>query len=101
MKIGFLSLNSYPTLTGSNMGYVGGAEVEQVHLGKELAGHGYDVCFITYNHGQKKIENVDDIEIIKTYYREEADEINILLKYKSVWSALKKANADIYFYESG
>lgn len=90
-------------LTGKDFGYAGGAEVEQVILGKELVVHGYDVSFVTYNHNrnQGKIESLDDIEIIKTYYREEADRTNVLVKYRSVWSALKKANADIYFHESG
>lgn len=101
MKICFLSLNSYPLLTGKNLGYVGGAEVQQVHLGKELATKGYDVCFVTYRHGQNQMENVDGIKVIKTYDREKAHCTSDLLKYMSIWSALKKANADIYFHSAG
>ena len=101
MKISFLSLNSYPMLTGKNLGYTGGAEVEQVHLSRELVTKGYDVCFVTYRHGQNRIENVGGIKVIKTYEREKAGEINALLKYRLIWSSLKKANADIYFHEAG
>ncbi|MEM2129068.1 MAG: glycosyltransferase family 4 protein [Candidatus Bathyarchaeia archaeon] len=101
MKICFLSLNSYPLLTGKNLGYVGGAEVEQVHLARELLDHGYDVYFITYHYGLNRIENVDGIKVIKTYEREKSDQISVLLKYMSIWSSLKKANADIYFHEAG
>lgn len=101
MKICFLSLLSYPLLTGKNLGYTGGAEVEQVHLGTELVAQGHSVCFVTYYYGQEQIENVSGIEIVKTYDREKASEINTLLKYRSIWSALKKANADIYFHEAG
>jgi len=101
MKICFLSLNSYPVLTGKNLGYAGGAEVEQVHLGRELATKGYDVCFVTYRHGLNQTENVGGIKVIKTYEREKAGEMNALLKYKFIWSALKKANTDIYFHEAG
>ena len=43
MKIYFLSLNSYPILTGKNLGCAGGAEVEQVHLPEELLFYGSDV----------------------------------------------------------
>lgn len=101
MKICFLSLNSYPMLTGKNLGYAGGAEIEQVHLGLELLAQGYDVYFITYRHGEKQIENVGAIKVIKTYEREKAGEINALLRYRFVWSSLKKANADVYFHEAG
>ncbi|MHA1833651.1 MAG: glycosyltransferase family 4 protein [Candidatus Baldrarchaeia archaeon] len=101
MKICFLSLNSYPMLTGKNLGYAGGAEVQQVHLGRELVIKGYNVCFVTYLYGRKQIENVDGIKIIKTYNREKAAQISVLTKYVSIWSALKKANADIYFHSAG
>jgi len=101
MKICFLSLNSYPLLTGKNLGYAGGAEVEQVHLGRELVTKGYDVCFVTYLHGRNQSENVGGIKVIKTYERGKAGEINALLKYRLIWSSLKKANADIYFHEAG
>ncbi len=90
-------------LTGKDLGYAGGAEVEQVSLGKELIDHGYDVSFVTYNHhhNQESLESSAGIEIIKTYDREDANRTSLLMKYKSVWSALKKTNADIYFHESG
>ena len=101
VKICFLSLASYPTLTGKNMGYAGGAEVEQVHLGAELTALGHDVCFVTYSDGLERIERVCGIQVIKTYCREKASEISFVLKFKSIWSALETANADIYFHEAG
>jgi glycosyltransferase involved in cell wall biosynthesis len=95
-------LASYPTLTGKNLGYAGGAETEQVHLGEELTRNGYDVSFVTYSKdGQNSKEYVNGIEILKTYDRERANQMNALHKYKIVFSALRKANADVYFHESG
>jgi glycosyltransferase involved in cell wall biosynthesis len=89
-------------LTKKNLGYVeGGAEVEQVSLARELIAQGYDVSFVTYSHGGRQIEDVDGINIIKTYERDKSDKISVLQKYKLVWSALEKAKADIYFHESG
>jgi glycosyltransferase involved in cell wall biosynthesis len=102
MKICFLSLGSYPILTNKNLGYVGGgAELQQVLLGRELVTRGYDVCFVTYRHGQNQIESVNRIKIIKTYEREKAHQLSVPLKYMSIWSSLKKADADIYFHSSG
>jgi glycosyltransferase involved in cell wall biosynthesis len=101
MKLCFLSLNSYPTLTEKNLGYAGGAEVEQVHLAKELVRRGYTVCFVTYYYGRSQIENIDGIDIIKTYDRQKSSDVSVLSKYSSIWSALKKADANIYFHEAG
>ena len=101
MKICFLSLNAYPLIKQENHGYAGGAEVEQVHLGAELASQGYDVRFVTYNYGQNHIEIVNGIKIIKTYNREKADQLSFLLKYACLWYALQKADADIYVHEAG
>jgi glycosyltransferase involved in cell wall biosynthesis len=88
-------------LTGKNVGYVGGAEVEQVFLARELVAHGFDICFVTYHHGVNKTEYANGIKIIKTYERNKVNKLTFLQKIKLIWSALKKANADIYFHESG
>jgi len=102
LKVCFLSLSSYPLLTRrENLRYVGGAEVEQAILARELIAHGYVVSFVTYNHGGRPIEYIDGITIIKTYGRDKADKMSVLQKYKLILSALKKADADIYFHESG
>jgi glycosyltransferase involved in cell wall biosynthesis len=99
-KICFLSLNAYPVLTGKNLGYAGGAEVQQVLLAKELVAYDYDISFVTYRHGNNT-ENVDGIEIIKTYERDKANEISEVQKSAYIFASLKKANADIYFHSAG
>jgi len=101
MKICFLSLNSYPVLAEKNLGSAGGAEVEQVSLAKELVSYGYDVSLVTYDYGQKHLDNVGKIRVIKTYRREKASEMNSFMKFAYIWKALRKANADLYFYEAG
>lgn len=101
MKLCFLSLNAYPVLAGENFGYAGGAEVEQVYLARELINHGYDISFVTYRCGSKQIENIDGIKVIETYEREKATNTSIFVKSMSLWSSLREANADIYFYEAG
>jgi glycosyltransferase involved in cell wall biosynthesis len=101
MKICFLSLNSYPLLTGKSLGYVGGAEVEQVHLGRELVAKGHSVFFVTYRHGEEQTENAGGIKIVKTYEREKADRISVLQKYRLLWSSLKEVDANLYFHEAG
>lgn len=98
-KICFYALNTYPLLSGKNLGFTNGAELQQVLIGKELAKKGYDVSFVVFDHGQKPFEIIDGIKIykavpkgyvlsgIKSFYH----------AFKSVWNALKQANADIYY----
>jgi glycosyltransferase involved in cell wall biosynthesis len=100
-KLCFVSLSSYPLLGGENLGYVGGAEVQQVLLAKELVKHNYKVTFITYSDGQPSAERVGDIEVIKVYKREDVTSLSLLVKARAVWRAMKKADADIYFHEAG
>jgi glycosyltransferase involved in cell wall biosynthesis len=86
------------------MGYIGGAEVQQVILAKELKNYGFKISFITYD--QKKLENipqsVEGIKVFRTYYRDTKGSF-LLLFYKiwCIWKAMKKADADLYYYESG
>lgn len=101
MKVCFLSLDSYPVLTEKNWGHAGGAEIEQVHLGRELAKRGYDVSFVTYYHGIGQVESAQNIEIIKTYDRHGATELDVFRKLRLVWTSLRYAKADVYFHESG
>lgn len=101
MKICFLSLDSYPVLAKNNWGFAGGAEVEQVDLGLELVKLGYEVSFITYKHGEYNLEKIRGVQVIKTYERVNSSKISQIKKFSSIWSALSKANADIYFHESG
>jgi glycosyltransferase involved in cell wall biosynthesis len=101
MKVCFLSLDSYPVLTKKEWGFAGGAEVEQVDLGYELVRRGHEVFFVTYRHGCEAVEDAHGIRILKTYSTEKAMVLTSYQKFKSVWSCLREANADIYFHESG
>jgi glycosyltransferase involved in cell wall biosynthesis len=100
-KLCFVSLSSYPLLGEETLGYIGGAEVQQVLLAIELIKHSYKVTFITYSDGQPSMERASDIEIIKVYKREDAANLSLLVKAWVLWRAMKKADADIYFHEAG
>jgi glycosyltransferase involved in cell wall biosynthesis len=100
-KICFISLNAYPVLKGNDMQYVGGAEVQQVLIARELMKHGFPITFITYNDGQDSYEIFEGIEIIKTYKREDATKLSLVRKAWMIWNAVLKARADIIFHEAG
>lgn len=100
-KICFLSLNSYPLLAEKDLGFVGGAEVRQLLLVKELLRYNYDICYVTYSHGERDTEYLNGIEIVKTYKRKEEFTKSSLEKARNIWKALDRAQAQIYIHMSG
>jgi len=101
-KICFVSLGAYGALTGKNVDYVGGAEVDQVLLAKELMRHGFDVSFVTFSEGredQGSTESADGVKLIKVYCQDDSSKVNFIKKSRFLWGAMKLADADIYFEE--
>ena len=95
----FCAFATYPLLSQIDLGFIGGAEVQQVLIGKELAKKGYDVSFVVFDHGQEPFEVIDGIKIYKTttkgyvFYGIKS----LYHAIKTVWNALKQADADIYY----
>jgi glycosyltransferase involved in cell wall biosynthesis len=100
-RICFVSLSSYPLLAAKDMGFVGGAEVLLTQLGKEITKHEFEVSFITYGDGSKRIEYIDNIRVIKVYKRDEIFHLSLPIKVWYFWGALIKADADIYLESPG
>jgi len=100
-RICFVSLSSYPLLSGEDMGFIGGAEKRLVLVAKETAKQGFEVSFITYGDRGEPIECIDNIRVIKVYRRNDIPHLNLLIKAWRVWSALSKASADIYLESPG
>jgi glycosyltransferase involved in cell wall biosynthesis len=98
LKICFISLSSYPLLADLDDGAIGGSEVQQVLIGKELKKKGYNISFITYKQENMK-QDIDGVKIIPSYvYKENPP---LLKKIIAIWNAMKTAEADIYYHESG
>ena len=102
-KICFVSLGSYPLLnTNDELKFVGGAELRQVLIGKELAKRGYSISFITYGDG---VENanflINDINIIQSYPYICVQKLSLYKKMRKIYKCLKNAASDIYIHSSG
>lgn len=101
IKICFVSLGSYPILKGINLGYIGGAEVQQVEIAKELKKRGYEISFITYNADHDNENSFDEMQIFFVYNRNHTKEYCILKKAFLIYKKMKEVNADIYYYHAG
>jgi glycosyltransferase involved in cell wall biosynthesis len=101
LKICFVSLNSYPLLVNENLGYVGGAEIQQVELAKELNKRGYKISFITYGWDNTDSKKADGIDIIPVYDRKDANNLSFFKKTLIIWKKMKEIDANIYIYQAG
>lgn len=64
-RIAFFTLNAYDMLTGGHTGEaLGGAQLQQILVGKELARRGHDIYFVEYDSDNKQERHVDGITVI-------------------------------------
>jgi glycosyltransferase involved in cell wall biosynthesis len=101
IKICFVSLNSYHLLIEKNSSYVGGAEVQQIELARELKKRGYEISFITYGNDNKQSEMKNGLEVISTYKKQDSNNLNFLKKMVIIWKKMKEVDADIYIHHTG
>jgi glycosyltransferase involved in cell wall biosynthesis len=98
-RVCFLSLNAYPTLAGTRDARVGGAEVQQILIARYLSGRGYDVSFVTRDHGQPSPIGVSGVTVHAAF------RIDAGVRYlrfihpraTGIWRALRQADADVYY----
>ena len=99
-KVCFVALENLAALADDvKFGRIGGAEIQQTIIGKNLAKRGYEVSFITLDHGQDDDMEIDGIRIIKAY---DPDAGIPKLRFPhprltGLWRAMRKADADIYY----
>jgi glycosyltransferase involved in cell wall biosynthesis len=94
IKVCFVAPKAYPIFNPAIGNYFGGAEVDLYYLATELAKDGnFEVSFIVADYDQKDIEVIENVTVIKSLNFSK----NMLSGLLRTWSALKIADADIYF----
>lgn len=98
----FISLDAYPLFSRQEKGVQGGAEVDIYMLSTELAkDKEFKVSLITGDYGQDPVERIEDVTIYKTTppscFRKKAGGATNPAAALSIWKAMGRANADIYF----
>lgn len=78
---------------------IGGMQVQQTLLGRQLAKRGFDVSMVVHDLGQPDGASWDGITTWRTF--EPSAGIPVLRyvhpRWTSIWGALKRADADIYY----
>jgi len=100
MKICFVAFGIYPVLCNVvSAERIGGAELQQIHIGKGLLRRGYNVCYITCDYGQEDAEVIDGFVIYKAFKEDVGIPVLRFLypRLYKIWMSLLKADADIYY----
>jgi glycosyltransferase involved in cell wall biosynthesis len=99
-SICFVALPAYNLLSSrEDIGRTGGAEVQQVQIASWLAHQGYDVSFVTLDHGQPDGIDISGIKVYKAYAQEGGVRGLRFLhpRWSGLWAAMTRANADVYY----
>jgi glycosyltransferase involved in cell wall biosynthesis len=94
LRVCFVAPKGYPLFNRDNEELFGGAEVDMYFLSTELAkDERFEVCFITADYGQPRIEIIEGVKIIKSTELKR----NPLYRAIKIWQAMNTATAQIYF----
>ena len=103
MKICFLALNAYPLLANAKeIQFAGGAELQQVMIGRGLRDRGHTVSMVCHDFGQPQQTNIDGISVYRAFHPRQGIPVLRFLspRLTSVWRCLRQADADIYYYRT-
>jgi glycosyltransferase involved in cell wall biosynthesis len=99
-KICFVGLDNYPILNPDKCSdYFGGESVQQTLLAKAFRDLGHRVSMVVKDHGQPQGEIVEGIQVWKTFDQRAGLPVLrfIYPRMTSLWAALRKADADVYY----
>ena len=100
-KIAFFTLNAYDMLTGGYEGNaVGGAQLQQILIGKELADRGHTVYFVEYDTDNKSETVYDGIQIIKKPLPTGSEPSRASTAIRGTWRVLRRIEPDVCYRRS-
>ncbi len=99
-SICFVAPNNYAVLSGrTDLGHIGGTEIQQPMIGRELACRGSAVSFVTLDHGQPDGIVHDALRVHKMCRRDDGlpGLRFVHPRWTSLCSAMARADADVYY----
>lgn len=103
ISICFVSHFAYGALASIDTGHIGGVERQNALMAKWFAKNGYKVSMLTWDEGQADGTEIDGVKVFKMC-RKEAGIKGLRFfwpKWTSLNSAMRRANADIYYQNCG
>jgi glycosyltransferase involved in cell wall biosynthesis len=99
-RICFVGLETLPVLSREyNRHGVGGEQVQHALLARAFARQGADVSVVCLDYGQPDGIRVDGVAVFKSYRREAGIPVLRFIspRLTGLWSALRRADADVYY----
>lgn len=96
----FVAPTAYPVLAGRrDLTELGGAQVQQSILARAMVRAGFKVTFICMNYGQAADSYIDGIRVLRIFSPDEGLRGVRFFhpRITGLWSAMAKADADIYY----
>lgn len=100
MKICFVGLDNLPVLAAEYGRHaIGGESVQQTLLGRALARRGHDVSMVVADYGQRDAAEREAIRVFKAYRPDTGIPVFRFIhpRWTGMWSALTRADADLYY----
>ncbi len=97
MKVCFFSPTAYSYFNPDSHTWAGGAEMQQVLIGRHMMQRGIDVSFIVGDYGQADVELIEGITLIKSFQPFTGNrKLRFIPDMRAIWHAMRIADADIY-----